>query len=191
MEKTELYIKNMVCNRCIKAVEETLASLDINILHIDLGTARIEGVLDENTRKEIARRLSEQGFELLEDKQQQIINKVKSAIIEFVHYKNSNTNKNISSYLSEKTGTDYSYISRLFSESMGITIEKYLILQKVERIKELLCYDELSLSEISLKLNYSSVAYLSTQFKNITGMTPSQYKDCKRKDRKPLDEIPQ
>lgn len=189
MRTTVLYIKNMVCDRCKTAVVQALQKLNLTTVKVELGVVVIKGDISSECRIRVSNALTALGFELLEDRQQQIVDRIKSEIIELVHYKNNKSAINLSAYLSGKLGSDYSALSKLFSESTGITIEKYFILQKTERIKELLFYNEMSLSEIADMMNYSSVAYLSTQFKNITGMTPSQFKAQNKKNLKQLDKI--
>lgn len=188
-DMTTLYIKNMVCDRCKAAVKNALQSLGLKPVSVELGIAYIEGEIDKDKTDEIRTTLCDLGFELLEDKQKQIIDRIKSEIIELVHYKDNKSDVNLSTHLSGKLATDYSTLSKLFSESTGITIERYIILQKIERVKELLFYDEMSVSEIALKMNYSSTAYLSTQFKSVTGMTPSQFKAAGKKSLKQLDKV--
>ena len=129
------------------------------------------------------------GFELIDDKRMRIIEQIKVAVIELVHYNDNSSKTNLSDYLTDKCHHDYSFLSKLFSEVNGISIERYYIIQKIERIKELLVYDELSISEIADKLNYSSAAHLSTQFRNMTGISPSQFKRLKGHKLKPLDEV--
>ncbi len=189
MKVTTLYIKNMVCDRCKTAVRQTLQNLGLNTKNVELGIAVIEGQLDEAKLNEIRKALGDIGFELLEDIHQQTVDRIKSVIIELVHYRNNHSTQTLSSCLSSELNTDYSALSKLFSENTGTTIERYFILQKIERIKELLSYGELTLSEIAAKMNYSSTAYLSSQFKNVTGMTPSQFKANHGKYRKQLDKI--
>lgn len=179
----------MVCDRCKAAVGHALTNISLTPTNIELGVVCLKEDVTPECRLKIRDCLNALGFELLEDKQQQTIDRIKSLIIELVHYKNNKSGTNLSAYLSEKIGSDYSSLSKLFSENTGVTIEKYFILQKTERIKELLFYGEMSLSEIADMMNYSSVAYLSTQFKNITGMTPSQFKAQKVKGLTQLDKI--
>ena len=188
-DMTTLYIKNMVCDRCKAAVKNALQSLGLKPVSVELGIADIEDEIDKDKTDEIRTTLCDLGFELLEDKQKQIIDRIKSEIIELVHYKDNKSDVNLSTHLSGKLATDYSTLSKLFSESTGMTIERYIILQKIERVKELLFYDEMSVSEIALKMNYSSTAYLSTQFKSVTGMTPSQFKAAGKKSLKQLDKV--
>ncbi|MGE5848069.1 MAG: AraC family transcriptional regulator [Ignavibacteria bacterium] len=190
MEKT-LYIKNMVCPRCIKVVKEELEKLNLNVKHVQLGEAFIETRDSEIDISKIKEVLENNGFELLDDKQAKIIENIKLRIIELIH-QNSNDkflNVNFSAYLSEKLNMSYQHLSSLFSSKEGITIEKYFINQKIEKVKELLVYDELTLSEISYKLGYSSVQHLSNQFKKVTGFTPSEFKKLKIKPRIPIDQV--
>ena len=186
---TTLFIKNMVCNRCIMVVQNELDKLGLSVKNIKLG----EVVLNDEPKSEEKRKLEEAlsvlGFEMIDDKKSKIIEKIKNTIIELVHHQDNDAKTNLSDILSNKLHHDYNYLSNLFSEVEGTTIEKYFIAQKIERVKELLVYDELSLSEIAFQLNYSSVAYLSNQFKKVTGLTPSYFKQIKEDKRKPLDEV--
>ena len=190
MSTTILHIKNMVCNRCIKVVKEELAGLGYTIKNIELGEVVLKEKLAVNDLEKITQVLSDNGFELIDDRKSQIINRIKTLIIEFIHYDREKPDyMNLSEFLAKELAHDYSYLSNLFSSVEGITIEKYLINQKVEKVKELLVYDELSLNEISYQLGYSSVQHLSTQFKKITGLTPSHFKKIKNKKRNPLDRV--
>lgn len=185
-----LHIKNMVCGRCIRVVNEELAKLGLHVHHIELGKVEIaDGLTPEQVGK-IREVLENSGFELLDDKKTKIIEQIKTLVINKVHYNNDQPDTlNFSDFLEQTIGMDYSYLSTLFSSVEGITIEKYMILQKIELVKELLVYDELSLSEIAYKMGYSSVAHLSSQFKKVTGLTPSHFKQLQEQKRKPLDEI--
>ena len=190
MSRTELHIKNMVCNRCIKAVQEELEGLGYTIKSIDLGEVELYEEIDSSARERISQVLAENGFELINDNKGWIINRIKTLIIEYIHHDKENPEYvNFSDFLSSELNHDYSYLSHLFSMVEGKTIEKYLILQRVEKVKELLVYDELTLNEISYKLGYSSVAHLSRQFKEVTGLTPSYYKKVREEKRKPLDQL--
>jgi len=190
MTSTTLQIKNMVCDRCIKVVRDELAELGFSIRSIDLGEVVLSETVDEGNVENIRQVLADNGFELIDDKKSLIINRIKTLIIEYIHYdKEKPEYMNISDLLSNELGYDYSYLSNLFSSVEGITIEKYLILQKIEKVKELLVYDELSLNDISYKMGYSSAQHLSQQFKKITGMTPSHFKKIKEKKRKSLDNV--
>ncbi len=156
---------------------------------VTLGEAVFKNELSAADKDGIQKILEPLGFSLIDDKKNQLIEKIKTLIVELVHQKNGELNTNLSSYLSSKTNHDYHYLSNLFSEVEGNTIEKYFIAQKIERVKELLVYDELSLSEIAWQLHYSSVAHLSSQFKKVTGLTPSHFRSIREKKRKPLDEV--
>lgn len=187
---TTLYIKNMVCNRCIRAVEEEIGNLGFTFRSIELGEVVVNEAVDDNDREKIRKVLAENGFELIDDKKSLLINRIKTLIIEYIHHDKEITgNVNLSDFLSSELGHDYSYLSHLFSMVEGRTIEKYFILQKIEKVKELLVYDELNINEISYRLGYSSVAHLSRQFKSVTGLTPSHYKKIRAEKRLPLDQI--
>lgn len=186
----KLYIKNMVCSRCKTVVRQELEALGHQVLTIELGEVVLETPATDMQLDLISERLQTHDFELLSDKKQQLIERVKTAIVELVHLQNDGLRRmKHSDYITEKVSRDYRYLSTLFPEVEGITIEQYLINQKLERVKELLVYDELTLSQIADLLNYSSVAHLSAQFKSITGMTPSQFRKIRDKKRKPLDEV--
>jgi AraC-like DNA-binding protein len=185
----KLYIKNMVCSRCIMVVKSELEKLGLQLLRVDLGEVEMQSPVTAEQKTEIAQRLNAFGFELIDDKKSRTIERIKTLIIELVHQQNNTLNITLSEYLSSQILQDYSTLSNLFSEVEGSTIEKYFIHQKIEKVKELLMYDELSLSEIAFQLNYSSVAYLSNQFKKITGLTPSHFKNLKEKKRKQLDDL--
>jgi len=185
-----LHIKNMVCNRCIKVVQDEISGLGFTVKTIELGEVILNEKLSENDLTQITRVLIENGFELIDDRKSQIINRIKTLIIEYIHYdREKPEHVNLSDFLAKEIRHDYSYLSNLFSSVEGITIEKYLINQKIEKVKELLVYDELTLSEISYQLGYSSVQHLSNQFKKITGLTPSHFKKIKNKKRNPLDKV--
>ena len=184
-----LHIKNMVCKRCIMVVKEQLERLGLHPVSVELGIAVLPDKVTDETCLAVKAALEPLGFELMDDKKLQVGEQVKEAIIELVHYSDSSLKVNLSDYLAGKFNRDYSVLSKLFSEITHTTIEKYLIAQKIERAKELLVYGELSLNEIADKLNYSSAAYLSAQFKRITGLTPGYFKKLKENKRKPLDEV--
>lgn len=184
-----LHIKNMVCNRCIMVVKSQLEQLGLYPLSVELGIATLPGEITDEVYRKVKAALEPFGFELIDDKKSQTIEQIKDAIIELVHYNDNGLKVNLSDYLSSKLNRDYSALSKLFSEVTNTTVEKYLIAQKIERAKELLVYGELSLNEIADKLNYSSAAYLSSQFKSVTGLTPSYFRKIKENKRKPLDEI--
>jgi len=179
----------MVCNRCKTVVKNELEELGIKISRVELGeVSTIEKISDEDFEL-LSERLVQHGFEILKDKDKKIIEKVKNIIVKLVYEDESNLSENLSDIIVKQLRQDYSMVSKLFSETEGITIEKYLINLRVERVKELLMYDELSLSQIAHKLNYSSTAYLSNQFKKVTGLSPSFFKKLKTTTRKPIDEI--
>lgn len=184
-----LFVKNMVCNRCIMVVQDELEKLDLDFANIRLGEVTLTKELNPDERNAVEAALIPLGFEVIDDKKSRIIEKIKNIIIDLVHHQDNDSKSNLSDLLSEKLNHDYNYLSNLFSEVEGTTIEKYFIAQKVEKVKELLVYDELSLSEIALRLNYSSVAYLSNQFKKVTGLTPSHFKQIREEKRKPLDKV--
>ena len=185
----KLYIKNMVCNRCIMTVEKDLQDVDIPFSIVRLGEVELQETLNLKHKIKLSRLLEEQGFELLEDKNAALIERIKTLIIEMVHYSDSQPKTNYSVYIADQIHHDYSYLSSLFSSVTGVTIEKFIIAQKIERIKELLYYDELSISEISYQMGYSSVAHLSNQFKKVTGMNPTEFKTLRNSPRKSLDSI--
>ena len=185
----KLYIKNMVCNRCKMVVKAELEKAGLNSLSVELGEVE---VLEEPAKKDLDAlniHLKHLGFELIDDRKSTIIEKIKTELITLVQQLDEHNGINISQHISAKLHYDYPYLSNLFSEVEGTTIEKYLISLKIEKVKELLVYDELSLSEIAWKLGYSSVAHLSAQFKKITGLTPSFYKSLKEHKRKNIDEL--
>ena len=189
MPQTLLHIKNMVCPRCIMAVRDLLHRYEIPFSSVSLGEAIVEKKLDDNERAEIREALEAIGFELIEDKRTLTAEKVKQAILRLVRQENNGIQTNLSDYLEAQCGQAYSALSKLFSDVCGTTIEKYFIAQKIERVKELLDDNELTLGEIADLMNYSSTAYLSAQFKQVTGMTPSQFKQRAQSARKSIDQI--
>ena len=190
MAVTTLHIKNMVCNRCIRVVTEELTKLGFQIKTVELGEVVIEDEPEKVNMEQVGKTLRENGFELIDDKKGQLIDHIKTIIIELIHYQREiDEHINFSDYISKNVGYDYSYLSNLFSIVEGTTIEKYIIHQKIEKAKELLVYDELTLSEIAWQLGYSSVQHLSRQFKKTTGLTPSHFKKVKENRRKPLDKV--
>ncbi|WP_289222657.1 AraC family transcriptional regulator [uncultured Bacteroides sp.] len=188
-QENALHIKNMVCNRCIMAVKSQLESLGLQPESVELGIAILPEKVTDKVYQTVKDALEPLGFELIDDKKSQMTELIKNAIIELVHYHDNKLKVNLSNYLASRFHRDYSTLSKFFSEATNTTIEKYLIAQKIERVKELLVYGELSLNEIADKLNYSSTAYLSSQFKNVTGLTPSHFKKMKENKRKSLDEV--
>lgn len=190
MENATIHIKNMVCNRCIKVVKEELQKLGYKVDEISLGEASIqsENKIDFHLINKV---LNENGFELIDSRHSRIIEKIKVITIETIKEMSEGKISQVqfSELLQENLYLSYQYLSGLFSSSEGITIEKYIILQKIEKVKELIVYDELSISEIAYRLGYSSVQHLSNQFKKITGLSPSHFKKIKDIKRNPLDKI--
>ena len=167
-------------------MKEELTGLSYTIASIELGEVKLKEDLNNDDLSKIKQVLTDNGFELIDDRKSQIINRIKTLIIEYIHYDREKPEyENLSEFLGRELGHDYSYLSNLFSSVEGITIEKYLIHQKIEKVKELLVYDELTLNEISIQLGYSSVQHLSNQFKKITGLTPSHFKTVKIRKRNP------
>ena len=184
-----IFIKNMVCKRCILVIENELNKLGLEAIDIKLGEIKLKNNITTDDRNALENVLEPLGFQVIDDKKSRIIEKIKNVIIDLVHHKDNDAKMNLSDVLSDALHHDYNYLSNLFSDIEGTTIEKYFIAQKVEKIKELLVYDELSLSEIADRMNYSSVAYLSNQFKKVTGLTPSHFKQIREDKRKPLDKV--
>lgn len=187
----KLYVKNMVCDRCITAVENELSKLNITYTSVKLGEVNTGTFTPAKpTLHTLEKNLRNIGFEIIDDKKSRLIDQIKTLIIEQVHHSQENKHVKLSFLLSEELHYEYNYLSTLFSSKEGITIEQYFIQQRIEKVKELLIYDELSLSEIAYKLNYSSTAYLSSQFKKITGLTPTQFKALRDKDlRRSIDKL--
>lgn len=185
----KLHVKNMVCNRCKMVVKTELEKMGLKVLAVELGEVTLDKEMTENERLVADGLLKKLGFSIIDDKKSQIIVKIKTLIVELVHQYNNELKINLSDYLCSHFSHDYNYLSTLFSVVEGTTIEKYYIAQKIEKVKELLRYDELTLSEIAWQLNYSSVAHLSKQFKKATGLTPGFFKNIKSNRRKPLDEV--
>lgn len=179
----------MVCPRCIEAVSELFNNLDLQVIEIQLGKVRIQTEISANQKEVLKEQLAKKGFELLDDKHTRLINKIKSIIIQQVHYQHTQSPVNFSSILSEQLRLDYTYLSRLFSSVEEQTIERFIMTQKIEKVKEFLTYDEMTIAEIAYQLHYSSPAHLSTQFKKITGMSPSDFKNLQHQERKSLDEL--
>jgi AraC-like DNA-binding protein len=185
----KLYIKYMVSSRCKTAVKEVLTNLGLHFIVVDLGEVEIMEDLSEEQRGDVRSALLLTGLELMDDKKAILIEKIKNVITEMIHYTDESIKINYSDYISEKLNYDYTYLSNLFSEVKGITIQQYVIINKIERAKELILYEELNLTEISYRLHYSSVAHLSNQFKKITGLSPSDFKQLKYKKRTPIEEL--
>ncbi len=185
-----VHIKNMVCDRCIMSVRQQLEQAGLTFKNVQLGQVELASDPEPGQLNQFKNSLQENGFELLDDKKSKLVERIKTTIVSMIQgYSEEEFNKKISALLEEKLLMDYHYISTLFSSVEGVTIEKYVILQRIEKVKELLMYDELNLSEISFQLGYSSVQHLSQQFKKITGFTPSQFKQLKENKRKPLDKV--
>jgi AraC family transcriptional regulator len=189
-EKFTVHIKHMVCPRCIRAVREEAERLGLEIESVTLGELVLGSAPDTDTFQELRQNLHKEGFEIISDHKSRIVNRIKTEIINVVHHgEEIPPHMVFSSYLADKIGADYSSLSTLFSSVEGITIEKYIILQKVEKIKELIVYDELTFSEIAYRMGYSSSQHLSTQFKKVTGLTPSHFKNIKSIRRTPIDRV--
>lgn len=185
-----LFIKNMVCDRCIMVVKAELLELGLRPKEVELGVIELEEDTLSDAQLEAARdKLQAVGFELLEGRKSQIVEAIKTAVIELVHKLNDETRLKHSEYIAKKLNYDYAYLSKLFSEEEKITIEQYTIQQKIERVKELLTYDELTLSQIAFQMGYSSVAALSGQFKKVMGISPSEWKRKDQYDRRTLDKV--
>ncbi|MBP6558068.1 MAG: helix-turn-helix transcriptional regulator [Flavobacterium sp.] len=179
----------MVSNRCKMMVKEELKKLGLHFIIVDLGVVEIMEDISDEKRELLKANLIESGLELMDDKRAIMIEKVKNVIIQMIHHSEEPIKVTFSEHLSEKLNQNYTYLANLFSEIQGITIEQFMILHKVERIKELIIYDELNITEIAWKMNYSSVAHLSTQFKKVTGLSPSHFKLLKDKRRNPIEEL--
>lgn len=184
-----IYVKYMVSLRCKMVVKQELEKLGLHYVNVDLGTIEILEDMTDIQREQLSKNLKVFGLVLLDDKRKIVIAKIKALIVEMIHYSEYLPNVNYSDYISEKLGYDYTYLANTFSEVKGMTIQQFIIINKIERVKELLLYDELNLTEISYKLHYSSVAHLSNQFKKITGLTPSFFKKLKDKRFKNLEDL--
>lgn len=185
----KLYIKNMVCSRCKMVVKSVFESLGINPISIELGEVELKNDIPENQKQALLKKLRAIGFDLIDDKKSKTIDKIKTLIIDLVQNKNNDLKGNLSDYISQELHQDYTTMSNLFSEVENSTIEKYFINQKIEKVKELIIYDELSLSEIAYSLNYSSVSHLSNQFKKITGFSPTYFKNLKTLKRIQIEDL--
>lgn len=185
----QLYIKNMVCDRCILAIKQQLDSAGITYNKVNLGEVELNHEPTPEQLDILNKNLTAIGFELLDDRKEKLVEKIKNIIISLIHRNDDGNNKKLSAILEERLQMDYHYLSNLFSSTEGITIEKYAIRQRIERVKELLTYNELSLSEIADQMEYSSVQHLSQQFKKETGLTPSKFRELKENLRKPLDKV--
>lgn len=179
----------MVCPRCIDSVRQVFVDLKLEIIDIQLGKVNLSTPINSTQKQQLQFKLSEKGFEVLDDKNTQLINQIKSIIIQQIHHSKKPNPVNFSTLLIEQLNYDYAYLSRLFSSVEGRTIERYIISQKIEKVKEYLIYDELTLSEIAFEMNYSSPAHLSAQFKKMTGISPSVFKKMQNKERQSLDKV--
>lgn len=185
----KLYVKYMVGRRCIMMVKQNLEEIGIKCIYVNLGEIETIEDISPEQRERLRIILLTSGLELMDDTKAILIEQIKITVIELIHHSDEYLKVNFSNYLSEKSGHNYTYLAKLFSESEGITIEQFMIIHRIERVKELILYDELNLTEISYKLNYSSVSHLSSQFKKVTGLTPTFYKKLKRKRRKNIETL--
>lgn len=185
----KLYIKNMVSNSCKAIVKYEIKKLGLNIMFMELGEVEIAESIFEVQRNQLNLNLQKIGLELMDNKRSMIVERIKNKIIELVHFSDKRMKVKLSFYLSEKLKYDYTYLANLFSADQGITIEQFYLNHKIERVKELLVYNQSTLTDIADKMQYSSVAHLSSQFKKITGLTPSNYKLLRLKKRIPLEEM--
>ncbi|WP_073583128.1 helix-turn-helix domain-containing protein [Flavobacterium cucumis] len=179
----------MVSNRCKITVRDELKKLGLHLIVIDLGEIEIREDISLQKRLLLAQGLYSSGLELIDDKKSILIERIKTIIVQMVHYSDVTMKINFSDYLSEKLNHNYTYLANLFSENQGITIEQFIISHKIERVKELMIYNELNITQIAWKMNYSSVAHLSSQFKKVTGFSPSHFKQLKNKSRCPIENI--
>lgn len=185
----KLYIKNMVCSRCKLAVKALLERDGLQALSVELGEVELDSALNPQQLSELNVSLKTLGFEIIDDKKSQTVEKIKNAIVTLVHHSDSQLKTNLSAFITAQIPQDYNSLSNLFSEVEGTSIEKYYISQRIEKVKELIVYNELSLTEIADQLGYSSVAYLSNQFKKITGFTPGYFKSLKEHKRRNIEEL--
>lgn len=185
----KVFIKNMVCNRCIMVVKQEFEKAGIKPVEVTMGEVDLPAPMTKLQSEKMGKRLTDLGFEILDNRNKKIIEKVKALLIDKVQKGDIEEHFSLSDYLPQKIDKEYTRLSRLFSEVEGITLEQFFILQKIEKVKEWLAYDELTLSEISYKLGYSSVAHLSSQFKKTTGLTPSHFKKLGGLHRKSIDNI--
>jgi len=185
----KIYIQNMVCTRCKMVVKSELERLGFHDITVSLGEAEIKEEISVEQLAGLRTALKKTGLELMDDKRSILVEKIKTIIIEMVHFSDDQIKINLSDYLSEKLNYNYTYLANLFSEVKGITIEQFFLTHKIEKVKELLIYDDLNLTEIAWKLHYSSVAHLSNQFKKMTGITPTAFKNLKNRNRSTLGEI--
>ena len=185
----KIYIKNMVCKRCILAVKSELGKIGIHFSTINLGEVETTDIVSQEKLKLLDNNLRQLGLELIQNRKTSLAERIKTSIIELVYNSDGPIKTNLSDYLSEKLNCDYSYLANVFSEVKGISIEKFFITHKIERVKELLIYNDLNLNEISMLTQYSSIGHLSSQFKKVTGLAPSQYRQLYPKRRTTLEAI--
>ena len=185
----KLYIKNMVSSRCKMLVKQELIKLGLHFIIVELGEVEIMESISGEQREQVKIALFNSGLELMDDKRSILIEKIKNTVIEMVYYTDQIIKTNFSDFLAKKLNHDYTYLANLFSEVQGTTIEQFVISHKIERIKELIIYGELNVTEIAWKMNYSSVAHLSNQFKKVTGLSPSHFKLLKVKRRSSIDDV--
>lgn len=189
MQDNKVYIKNMVCPRCIMSVRGIFHGLGLEPVDVSLGVVTLSRPLTEEETGQLRKRLDEFGFELLDDRRMSCVEQIRVGVIEYVRDPQLQERMNLSDYLQDKCHREYSFLSKLFTEIRGMTVERYGILQKVELVKELLFYGEMTVSEIAARLHYSSVAHLSSQFKAVTGMSPTQFRQLKENRLQPIDGI--
>jgi len=185
----KLHIKSMVCSRCKMMVKSELEKLGLHPIYVELGEIEIQETNIDHLKEDLIQNLQLLGFDLIDDKRSMIIERIKTLIVDLVHHSEEALKVNLSSYISDQLHQNYHYLSNLFTEVHGTTIENYYIAQKIERAKELLVYDELSLGEIAFQLNYSSVAHLSKQFKKVAGFTPTHFKQLKIQKRQSIENL--
>ena len=184
-----IYIKNMVCNRCKMVVKAEVEKIGLHPLSVELGEVVVKEAPTKLQLQQLEAAFKDLGFEMIDNKKAQTIEKIKNIIVKLVHHSDNNIKTNLSAHIAAQLHQDYNYLSNLFSEVEGTTIEKYFIAHKIEKVKELLVYNEMSLSAIADQLGYSSVAYLSNQFKKITGFTPSYFKSLRENKRRNIEEL--
>lgn len=184
-----LHIRNMVCPRCISSVERILGELNIEFQSVDLGEVKLKNAISDEQKNLLDSNLKKEGFERIDDHKSQLIKSIKSIIIQKVHYEQNELPSSWSEAISDTLHYEYKYLSQLFSSVEGITIEQYILKQKIEKVKELISYDNLTLSQIAFQLGYSSLAHLSGQFRKVTGMTPTEFKKLNKKPRISLDKV--
>lgn len=188
-KRMKIYIKNMVCTRCKMLVEAELGAMGIHNAIVSLGEVEIKDEVTITQHEHLRESLHKSGLEVMDDKRSMLIEKIRNVVIQLVHHSDEQLKMNFSVFLSDKLGYDYTYLANIFSAVQGITIEKFLIAHKIERVKELLVYDELNLTQIAEKLHYSSVSHLSNQFKKITGLTPSHFRQMQGSRRTNLENV--